>query len=192
MFRKVLFIQILLLHYTTPSETEVFANCYEDFPVMCPAVDIDSINFSSLTWYKLHKTKRGIIKRERDNTTKWYKNFDRSPKPRFGEKHSLLIPRVTPEDSGTYECDIYAKVGGQNLDFKVHLKVHDCVNDTDVTTVVNTSQPDLQCHKQDMPVMWSIIGYVAVGLAKIILSFISVWVVHAVRTRSSRRRRHEW
>lgn len=57
-----------------------------------------------------------------------------------------------------------------------------CVTQPDLTTtttnVLNTSHSDQLCHKkvEDLPVMWSIIGYVAVGLTKIILSLISIWV----------------
>lgn len=41
----------------------------------------------------------------------------------FGEKYSLFIPSVTPEDSGSYECFISAKIGGQNLYLQVGLTV---------------------------------------------------------------------
>ncbi|XP_031700595.1 uncharacterized protein LOC116382056 isoform X2 [Anarrhichthys ocellatus] len=176
MSQKVLFIE---------SQTEIKANCSEDVPVMCPAVDTNSIDFLSLAWYKLNKlnkTKVGIIRRGKDNKTRQYKSI-RSPNPRFGEKHSLVIPGVTPEDSGTYECEISAKVGQQNQNHEVHLTVHECVTQTDtittiMTTVLNATQPVLPCPKQeeDIPAMWSIVGYTAVGLTKIVLSLISIWV----------------
>uniref|UniRef100_A0A8C3AKS6 Si:dkey-109a10.2 n=1 Tax=Cyclopterus lumpus TaxID=8103 RepID=A0A8C3AKS6_CYCLU len=181
MLHKVLFIKMLLLHYATQSEPEMYANCYEDVLVMCPGVVVDNMEFSSVAWYKhLNNTKLGIIRRGRDNKTKKYSNFVRSPKPRFGEKNSLLMSGVTPEDSGTYECEISANIGGQNQNFEVHLKVNDCGKKTEMTTmtpVLNTTEPDLRCHKQeDMPVMWSVMGYMAVGLAKIVSSLISIWV----------------
>ncbi|XP_068589212.1 uncharacterized protein [Cebidichthys violaceus] len=198
MSQKVLFIKLLLLHYATQSQTEIIkANCYDDVPVMCPAVEIDGMDFLSVAWYKVNKTKVGIIRRGTDNKTRLYKPI-RSPKPRFGEKHSLVIPSVTPEDSGTYECEISAKVGQQNQNHKVQLTVNECVTRTDtmstMTTVLNTTQPVQLFPKQeeDMPVMWSIGGYMAVGFTKIILSLISIWVIQAVRKRSSRRRQHKW
>ncbi|KAK9515068.1 hypothetical protein VZT92_025739 [Zoarces viviparus] len=195
---KVLFIKLLLVHYATQSQTEIKANCSEDVPVMCPGVDTDSMDFLSVAWYKvnkLNKTKVGIIRRGKDNKTRLY-NTIRSPNPSFGEKHSLVIPSVTPEDSGTYECEISATVGQQNQNHEVHLTVHECVTPTDttMTTVLNTTQPVLSCANQeeDMPVMWSIVGYTVVGLTKIVLSLISIWVIQAVHKRSSRRRRHKW
>lgn len=57
----------------------------------------------------------------------------------------------------------------------------ECVTQAELTTmtnVLNTTHSNLLCPKQveDLPVMWSIIGYVAVALAKIILSLIIIWV----------------
>ncbi|KAM6929450.1 uncharacterized protein PEZ65_008704 isoform 1-T2 [Lycodopsis pacificus] len=200
MSQKVLFVKLLLLHYATQTQTEIKANCAEDVPLMCPGVDTDSMDFLSVAWYKLNKlnkTKVGIIRRGKDSKTRVY-NTIRSPNPRFGEKHSLVIPSVTPEDSSTYECEISAKVGQQNQNHEVLLTVHECVTQTDTImttgTVLNTTQPGLPCPKQeeDMPVIWSIIGYTAVGLTKIVLSLISIWVIQAVRKSSSRRRQHKW
>lgn len=51
-----------------------------------------------------------------------YYNFTRHAW--FGEKYSLLLPRVTPEDSGSYECAINANVGGRNLNLEVNLIVN--------------------------------------------------------------------
>lgn len=44
-------------------------------------------------------------------------------KGRFGVNYSLLLPSVTPDDSGAYECAISAKLGGINQHFKVNLSV---------------------------------------------------------------------
>lgn len=202
MSRKVLFIKMLLLLYAAQSRPEMDADCYEDVSVMCPVPDIDSMDFVSVAWYKLHSPQKlGIIRRGKDNKTTQYYNFTRSIKPEFGEKHSLLLRHVTPEDSGTYECEISANIGGQNQNLEVGLKVHVCVTQavlktttTATTPEFNTTQPDLRCHNQveDLPVMWSVVGYVAVGLAKIILSLISIQVIRAVRMKSSRQRQHRW
>ncbi|XP_054465784.1 uncharacterized protein LOC129100230 [Anoplopoma fimbria] len=195
MSQKVLFIKLLLLHYATLSRPQIYANCNEDATVMCPVLDIDSMDFMSVAWYKINQTKIGIIRKGKDNKTMRYSNFIRSIKPRFGEKHSLLIPSVTPEDSGTYECEISANIGGQNQYLEVQLTVYECETDmTTITTVLNATLPNLLCHKpeEDIPVMWSILGYSAVGFVKIILSLISIQVIQAVRMRSSRRRQHKW
>ena len=70
----------------------------------------------------VNKEKVGIIRRSKDKEDARY-DFDRSPEPMFGEKHSLLLRKVTPKDSGTYECDINANIGGQNLELEVNLVV---------------------------------------------------------------------
>ncbi|KAF1390114.1 hypothetical protein PFLUV_G00054750 [Perca fluviatilis] len=197
MSQKVLLIKLLLVHYAT-QEMQT-ANCDEDVVLKCerPGVDIDTVDYLSVAWYKFNnqKKKNGIIRMSKDNNTPQYYSFPRSPQPSFGEKHSLLLPRVTPEDSGTYECHISANVGSQNQDLSVNLMVHACATQADLTTmttVLNTTQSAAVCHRQveDMPVMWSIIVYVAVGLSKIVLALISIWVIEAVRMRSSRRWQH--
>ncbi|XP_033486049.1 uncharacterized protein LOC117258917 [Epinephelus lanceolatus] len=200
MSQKVLFIKLLLLHYTTQSQFEMNADCNTNVSVKCPGVDLGKKDFISLAWYKFNnKEKVGIIRKGKQNSIQDY-DFPRSPKPEFGEQYSLFLARATPNDSGIYECDISANVGGQNLNLKVNLTVQACVIQTDLTTVSTmttvstTSQLNLTCSSQgeDLPVMWSILGYVAVGLAKIIFSLISIRVIQAVRMRSSRRRRHRW
>lgn len=42
----------------------------------------------------------------------------------FGEKYSLMLLSVTPEDSGSYECAINANIGGRNWNSRVDLLVH--------------------------------------------------------------------
>ncbi|XP_078111781.1 uncharacterized protein LOC144521224 isoform X2 [Sander vitreus] len=200
MSQKVLLIKLLLVHYATQNQQETqTANCYENVVLKCEyqGVDTDTVDYLSVAWYKLNnqKKKNGIIRKAKDDNTTQYYSYPRSPRPSFGEKHSLLLPMVTPEDSGTYECCISANVGSQNQDLTVNLMVHACVTQADLTTmttVLNTTQSEAVCHKlvEDLPVMWSIIGYVAVGVGKIVLSLISIWVIEAVRMRSSRQWQH--
>ncbi|KAM9350799.1 uncharacterized protein ABDE67_008097 [Symphorus nematophorus] len=158
------------------------------------------MNFLSVTWYQIsNQKKHGIIRKGKADDSIQNYNFTRPAS--FGEEYSLLLTRVTPEDSGIYECAISANVGGQNINRQVELIVHDvCVTHvtkaelTTVPSVLNVTQPSRLCQKQfkDLPVMWSIIGYVLVGLAKIILSLISIWVMRAVHNRSARRWQHKW
>lgn len=51
-----------------------------------------------------------------------YYNFSREVT--FGEKQNLLLRKVSPADSGDYECTISANVGGQNRNHKVSLIVN--------------------------------------------------------------------
>lgn len=43
---------------------------------------------------------------------------------RIGQGYSLLLHRVTANDSGTYDCDVSADIGGQNMNLFVTLLVH--------------------------------------------------------------------
>ncbi|XP_035511967.1 uncharacterized protein LOC118323980 [Morone saxatilis] len=195
MLQKVLFIKLLLVHYATQTSSEITAACDEDVQLKCPSLESGLTDFLSVTWYKFNQSKRGIIRRGKNDKVPQSYNFPRPAS--FGEKHSLLLTRVTPEDSGNYECSISANVGGQNQYDKVILNVNVCATQADLTTVtnvLNTTHYDSLCHKPavDLPVMWTITGYVAVGLAKIILSIISIWVIRALRIRSSRQRQRKW
>ncbi|XP_034733571.1 uncharacterized protein LOC117948165 [Etheostoma cragini] len=198
MSQRVLLIKLLLVHYATKSQQEMqTANCDEDVILKCGGPGVGTVDFFSVAWYKLNnkKKKNGIVRKANNNDTPQYYSFPRSPLPMFGEKHSLLLPSVTPEDSGTYECSISANVGGQNQNLQVNLTVHACATQADLTTMTavwNTTQSEAACHKEalDLPVMWSIIGYLAVGLGKIVISLICIWVFEAVRMRSSRRWQH--
>ncbi|XP_036958622.1 uncharacterized protein LOC119022143 isoform X2 [Acanthopagrus latus] len=194
MSQGILFIKLLLVHYTTQSSDVTHANCNDDIPLMCPGVDLDSMNFYSVTWYKLSNLKRqGIIRRDKGGNTTQYYSFPREV--RFGDKYSLFLRSVQPEDAGAYECYISANVGSQNLNRQVNLTVGECVTMAEPTTVTKVTTPSNSlCNKQaqDLPVMWSVGGYVAVGITKIILSLISIWVIRAVHIRSERRRQQRW
>lgn len=72
---------------------------------------------------QLHDQKQhGIIRRGKGDEATQYYDFTRLAS--FGEKNSLLLPRVTPEDSGSYECAISANVRGRNLNLQVDLIVN--------------------------------------------------------------------
>ncbi|TKS76697.1 hypothetical protein D9C73_010787 [Collichthys lucidus] len=135
------------------------------------------MNFLSLTWYKLSEKRHGIIRFSKNGMSPQNYSFIRPA--RFGEKYSLFLTSVTPEDSGIYECAISANVGGQNQNLQVNLKVHACVTDADLTTkanVLNATQPNrISVQAEDLPLMWTIIGYVAVAIGKMVLSLISIW-----------------
>ncbi|XP_028266749.1 uncharacterized protein LOC114439149 isoform X2 [Parambassis ranga] len=188
MCQAVLFIKLLLVHYATQSQLQ--AACNTDVALQCPGVS-NSTDFLSVTWYKfMNNEKAGIIRGNGVHTPQRYK-YHRDAS--LGDKQSLLLGGVTPEDSGRYECAIHAKVGGKNQYYEVHLTVHECTTQLEMTTVPNTltnmtlsSQP---CHKQgqDLPVVWSVVGYVALAVAKIILSLFTIWIFHI---RSSRRWQH--
>ncbi|XP_067384466.1 uncharacterized protein [Channa argus] len=188
MSQTALLIKLLLLHYATQSKTATEADCNEDVSLACTGVDFDTINFSSVTWYKYNNTdKRGIIRRAKEvNSTKLY-NFTRTPVAMFGEQYNLLLQRVMPEDSGRYECAILANVGGRNQYLFVDLIVHECETNpelTTTTTMFNTTMEPCQERVEDLPVMWSIIGYLTLGFFKILLCLFGIWAIRSCTTRS--------
>lgn len=72
---------------------------------------------------QLHGEKRqGIIRRVKGENGTKFLNFTRPAS--FGKKYSLLLPSVTDEDSGTYECTISANIGGKNMNLLINLIVN--------------------------------------------------------------------
>lgn len=182
MSQKELFVTLLLLHYTTTTSVqEIHANCPEQAVLECTSDDLDTWSFLSVSWYKLHSgTNQGIIRKGKGESKTTFLSPDH--KARFGENYSLLLPSVTPDDSGTYECAISAKLGGRNQHFKVNLIVNACATQADLTTqlttanLTNTTNWD-QLHNtpaEELPVMWTAIIYLAVALTKVILSLIAI------------------
>ncbi|KAK2851786.1 hypothetical protein Q5P01_008062 [Channa striata] len=191
MSQIVLLIKLLLVHYATQSTGQTQADCNEDISLTCTGVDFDTAAFVSVTWYKFNNTKKlGIIRRGREaNSIKPY-NFTRTPVATFGEGYELLLQRVTPEDSGEYECAIFANVGGRNLNLLVKLEVNECMSEPELTTITtkfNTTMERCQERVEDLPVMWSIIGYLTLGICKIILCLLSIWAVQIHSSRSWKR-----
>uniref|UniRef100_A0A3Q4GJU6 Si:dkey-109a10.2 n=1 Tax=Neolamprologus brichardi TaxID=32507 RepID=A0A3Q4GJU6_NEOBR len=185
--------QLLLLHYASQSKIDIKRSCNEDVSLECPVAEKNS-NFLSVAWYKVNNgNKHGIIRRGNGEDPVYY-NFSREVT--FGEKQNLLLRKVSPADSGDYECAISANVGGQNENHKVSLIINECVPTAPLTTLhyLNTTMtaptsPPCQTQLLDLPVTWSIAGYAAVALAKIVLSLIVIWVI---RLRSSRQRYNKW
>ncbi|KAM4563948.1 CD83 antigen [Odontesthes bonariensis] len=176
MSQGVLFISLLLVHYAAQNQHEIKADCNEDVSLKCPA--INNMDFLSLAWYKVSNEKRcGIIRKSPGETTPLRYNFTREAE--FGEHHSLLLSSVKPADSGTYECSVQAHVGGKNKKDRVNLMVHECVTQAEPITMTNTLTITQSNHRQveDFPLMWTLIGYVAVAVAKILLSLISIQIM---------------
>ncbi|KAM9856147.1 uncharacterized protein ACBR49_002276 [Aulostomus maculatus] len=192
--KLLLLLLLLLVYYATQTQAEVQANCGEDVSLECPGVDVTSMTFLSVTWYKVNnKGKKGIVRKYKEESVARLFGF---PRPaQFGEKLNLFLPNVSPEDSGTYECAISAPVGGQNLYPSVNLSVPVCVTQADLLTTKNVrnTTADQQCKKQEeLPVTWSIVGYLAVGGGKIVLSLFSIWVINKLSLRSSLQDEVEW
>ncbi|XP_068599067.1 LOW QUALITY PROTEIN: uncharacterized protein [Brachionichthys hirsutus] len=208
MTRKVFLIKVclsplllLLLLSAARSLAETRAGCGDDVTLKCPDFVTGSADYLSVTWNKLSR-KRGIIRRARgDNVTQLF-GFGRPAA--FGADQSLLLRNVTPEDSGGYECFVTAHVGGRNRKGRVDLLVSGELrvkraepSDTSADCVwVKFTGPQRRTRpatlRGDLPPVWALLRYSAVGVAKIALSLISIWVIRAVRSRSSRRRQRKW
>ncbi|XP_060931415.1 uncharacterized protein LOC133005677 [Limanda limanda] len=174
------FIKLLLVYYTTQRAAGIQAVCGGDASLPCLYEDIESIAFISVAWYKLNnQSKNGILRRKkRENVTSAYR-FARPAA--FGDKYSLMLRNVTPEDSGKYDCSLSADIGGTNRNSLVDLTVQDCVTPT-------TWSPPPSEPVKELPILWSILGYVTVGLVKVVLSIICIWVISVITSRRSKRR----
>ncbi|XP_072222939.1 uncharacterized protein [Leuresthes tenuis] len=181
MSQGVLFISLLLVHYAAQNHQQIYAFCNEDVSLECPAINSDNMDFLSLAWYKVSgEKKHGIIRISTGEKTSQKYNFTRVAE--FGKQQCLLLPSVKPADSGTYECSVQANVGGKNKRDRVNLMVHECVTQAEpitMTNTLNTTQSNLLYNKQveDFPLTWTVIGYVVVAVAKIVLSLISIQIM---------------
>ncbi|TNM86694.1 hypothetical protein fugu_006924 [Takifugu bimaculatus] len=130
-------MKLLLLLHAAHSQEERTANCDEDVSLPCPGAA--ATQFSSVTWYKLHNGKKeGLIMMRQGRQQPLV--YNSSPPVALGEEHSLKLFNVTPEDSGSYECAVNAKIGGRNLNIRVELLVNVCA--TQGTTVTPTTQSE--------------------------------------------------
>ncbi|XP_077368999.1 uncharacterized protein LOC144013711 isoform X3 [Festucalex cinctus] len=176
MSKIILFIQVVTACYVTHCQAKIEVNCDKNVDLSCPCRD--NAQFLLLTWYKMNgQIRRFIISIGEGQVEKAII----SQRSAFGENDSLHLPAVTPQDSGAYKCAITAKVGGQNKECMVDLFVHACVINTPTTNVQLTTIPSAvnsSRHGEELPlpVMWSVLGCLAVGLAKVLVSYISIRV----------------
>ncbi|CAL1606474.1 unnamed protein product [Knipowitschia caucasica] len=158
------------------SLTEVSSRCGEDVVLMCEA-NIDVNKYLSITWYKGNK--EGIIRKNLPDKLSWY-DFGRNVS--LNNDNSLQLAKVTPDDSGRYECMVSARVGFQNLKLPVQLTVQDC--EPDVTTEGPHGPEGPQA--PHLPLVWSLVGYGAVAFTKITLSIMIIWIFHICSRRKRR------
>ncbi|KAM9342642.1 uncharacterized protein KZ484_015372 isoform 2-T2 [Pholidichthys leucotaenia] len=174
MIQTVQLIMLLLVHCATESHSQVQANCNELVLLECPVVETRK-DFLAVAWYKvINETKHGIIRKTKDQSPQHY-NF--LPKAKFVKEHSLLLPEVSLEDAGTYECAVSANVGGKNQNHEVTLKINDCVPElTTKASLLSTTQCVNQHNYQiqDLPVIWTITAYVSVAIIKTVLWLIVI------------------
>uniref|UniRef100_A0A8C7NN88 Immunoglobulin subtype domain-containing protein n=1 Tax=Oncorhynchus mykiss TaxID=8022 RepID=A0A8C7NN88_ONCMY len=125
----------------------------------------------------LLNNRTGIIRRSDDEKPQFYE----FPRPaRFGMRDSLVLPRVRPEDAGTYLCLIRANIGQTNRESNVTLSVS--TGKLLLTIVVTAWQgvthttPQCTMHLVEVSVIWTLCGFLILGLVKIALCLISMQV----------------
>ncbi|KAJ0036264.1 hypothetical protein NQD34_004941 [Periophthalmus magnuspinnatus] len=178
----------LLVPYSSQVETiNIEAKCGTDASLPCNA-DFRTNEYFSLSWYK---NKDGILRIVLKDKQLFNYGFDRNV-TLDEQNYSLLLPKVTPADSGRYECAVSAQPGGKNLKLQLELTVPEC--EPDVTTASFTTVQRGETvgtlfnvtHAPHLPLVWSLAGYSAVGLTKIILSMMIICIFH-ICSRQKRR-----
>ncbi|CAB1336545.1 unnamed protein product, partial [Coregonus sp. 'balchen'] len=143
------------------------------------SASLDIIRRSSLLrlcLIQMLNNRTGIIRRSDNEKPQSYE----FPRPaRFGAMDSLILPRVRPEDAGTYQCLIRANIGQTNRVSNVTLNVStDCVIQTTVAVTawqdVTHSTPLCTMHVVEVSVIWTSCGFLILGLVKIALCLTSI------------------
>ncbi|XP_059892569.1 uncharacterized protein LOC132446340 [Gadus macrocephalus] len=160
-----IYVELAFLHLAT-SSPKIVGNCKENGTLNCDGIEKGS--FNAITWTKQPSFR--IIRRSRGEI--WPYDFNRTAY--LTDENSLLLPDLTPEDSGTYECLIGANPGGKNSRFEVILEVPVCVTEPPVPEPPVPEPPDL-------PIPQTVGCFLAICLLKLILPIIVAQVFHGLR-----------
>ncbi|XP_031422685.1 uncharacterized protein LOC116220340 [Clupea harengus] len=178
----LLLLTAVCLSFCAEALEKVEARCHSNVSLPC---DAHSQNYRSLTWYKLH-SRTSILKRKGGNIT----TYDYPRAVALGPQGELILPRVTPDDSGTFECLRKANVGGQNQESIINLSVTACIRPTEVMPTPSLL-PALEGPLLEGMVVvhagWAFLGFSSLSLLKIILCFVSVKVFAKVRCSRNQR-----
>ncbi|XP_062887633.1 uncharacterized protein LOC134336917 [Mobula hypostoma] len=121
-----------------PTSATVTAQCAGAVTLPCRAARVKSHTYTSVRWYKVvnQKDLKGIIWK-RGNNIKLYRGVDQNVT--MTAQDSLTIRHVKEEDSGTYQCSIFASLGGINQNGHVTLQVSVCLSSSVATSVAVTT-----------------------------------------------------
>ncbi|CAL8380669.1 unnamed protein product [Gadus morhua 'NCC'] len=156
-----IYVVLAFLHLAT-SSPKIVGNCKENGTLNCRGIDsVES--FNAITWTKQPSFR--IIRRSRGQI--WLYDFNRTAY--LTDENSLLLPDLTPEDSGTYECLIGANPGGKNSKSTVILEVPVCVTEPPVP------------EPPDLPIPQTVGCFLAICLLKLLLPIIVAQVFHGLR-----------
>uniref|UniRef100_A0A8C6UAE4 Ig-like domain-containing protein n=1 Tax=Neogobius melanostomus TaxID=47308 RepID=A0A8C6UAE4_9GOBI len=195
MLLLALVFEIVVQFTTEAEEVKIEAKCRQDVSLPCNA-NFNSKDYFSVTWYKNEfgpeekaqkKQQTGIIRKNLDEKEGKLYKFHRDVS--VDEQNRLVLSKVTPIDTGEYECAVGANVGRRNINLIVKLEVPECEPDEttiSMTTVDTDKTTSNRENRTDLPLIWSLLGYGAVALTKILLSAIIIWGFH-IWTRRKRR-----
>ncbi|XP_056433838.1 uncharacterized protein LOC130371967 [Gadus chalcogrammus] len=156
-----IYVELAFLHLAT-SSPKIVGNCKENGTLNCDGIE-KGVQYNAITWTK-HPSFR-IIRRSRGQI--WLYDFNRTAY--LTDENSLLLPDLTPEDSGTYECLIGAIPGGKNSKSEVFLEVPVCVTEPPVP------------EPPDLPIPQTVGCFLAICLLKLLLPIIVAQVFHGLR-----------
>ncbi|XP_038653004.1 CD83 antigen-like isoform X2 [Scyliorhinus canicula] len=106
--------------------SEVAVKCGETARLPCKADFQIGLQYRAISWYKITDNGVGLIgivrKDFRENITRKYLGFNGTIELDSARPYYLIIPSVSREDFGTYQCSLSAPLGEQNKQADVGLR----------------------------------------------------------------------
>ncbi|XP_019395065.1 PREDICTED: uncharacterized protein LOC109313115 [Crocodylus porosus] len=188
----------LLLQRLAVAAVSMDSQCGAAAVLPCSPAAKGMQNFWASGWYKVVNSSQemGLIRNLKNRTTV-YDKIQRQFL--MDEQQSLVIPKVRPEDAGTYRCSLWANVGHFNQQADVILRVSDCSAPWLGTSPTGTSprgperegstSPNSTCCREPLiPVLAAVLGLLAFSVGKGLLSIILILVIR-VSLKYKRRRK---
>ncbi|XP_062396798.1 uncharacterized protein LOC134087367 isoform X2 [Sardina pilchardus] len=186
----LLFLMEVCLSGSSEALTEMKdVECYSNVRLPCEAGRVGP-KFRSLTWYKVPpvtstSNRTGILRLRGGETTLY--NYTR--RVALGPEGQLILPRVTPNDTGTYECLLRANLGGHNLESSVYLSVNACIEPVTEAPIGKdwTAAKSPLLDVLEVPAGWAALAFISLSLLKIILCLVVIKVLAKMRPSQSYR-----
>ncbi|KAG9329301.1 hypothetical protein JZ751_023908 [Albula glossodonta] len=150
----------------------------------------------------LDGNKNGVVRKNQNGETVSYAGARTAM---IGDSEELVLPDISPEDSGFYLCHLSAKVGHSNKESKLLLNVSECVTQatptsdsdwhvTDATAMPSSHEPCMGETTQVIQISTAQIlsGFSAVAVVKGLLCVLTIWILLAAMRKEERRRLSFW
>ncbi|KAL6459063.1 hypothetical protein MHYP_G00325350 [Metynnis hypsauchen] len=181
-------------------DTVIRPNCNSEAILPCAAKSY-SHAYTSVIWYKIYQGREQGIIRHHQGTSSPYLTYRGIAS--LTKDYSLVLKNVTYKNAGKYKCQVIAKMGGKNNESHVMLNTSECFTEatpTPVFTVPVLSLTNSSSHGMnsseisviqplEVTNLWAFVGFLTVGLTKVLLCALCVWVVVAFK---KHRRRSTW